>query len=123
MLPETEHPLRRATGEQQRATLIDRELTEPSDIVAFLSLRHRVYFEEHRYGVPKPLGLDLTAYAARSRMYGVFDAGSPVGEVSQTMLVPLRTQVARDAASTELEAIPLYDDATSASGRAADRCR
>jgi hypothetical protein len=46
--------------------LVFRELTAPSEAVALLRLRHRVYFEERGYGSPKPFGLDLTVCLAAS---------------------------------------------------------
>jgi hypothetical protein len=59
--------------------LVFRELSAPAEIVAFLRLRHKVYFEERGLGVPKPYGLDLTAYDARSRMFGLFRGGALIG--------------------------------------------
>jgi hypothetical protein len=59
--------------------LVFRELSAPAEIVAFLRLRHKVYFEERGLGVPKPYGLDLTAYDARSRMFGLFRGGVLIG--------------------------------------------
>jgi hypothetical protein len=59
--------------------LVFRELSTPAEIVAFLRLRHKVYFEERGLGVPKPYGLDLTAYDARSRMFGLFRGGALIG--------------------------------------------
>jgi len=62
-------------------TVIFRELLHPAEIVAMLRLRHRIYFEENGYGVTKPLGLDLTAHDACSRLFGVFCDGSLRGGV------------------------------------------
>jgi hypothetical protein len=60
---------------------IFRELLHPGEIVTMLRLRHRIYFEENGYGVSKPLGLDLTAHDACSRLFGVFCDGSLLGGV------------------------------------------
>lgn len=69
-------------------TLLFRELSAPAEIVAFLRLRHKVYFEERGLGVPKPYGLDLTAYDARSRMFGLFRASALVGGVRLVLREP-----------------------------------
>jgi hypothetical protein len=58
-----------------------RELHAPSELVALLRLRHRVYVEHCGYSAPKPLGLDLTAHDARSRLFGVFRDEQMVGGV------------------------------------------
>jgi hypothetical protein len=58
-----------------------RELRDPVEIVALIRLRHRIYFEENGYGPPKPLGLDLTAHDARTRLFGVFRGDCLVGGV------------------------------------------
>ena len=57
------------------------ELSSPSEVVALLRLRHRVYFEQQQYGPGKPLRLDLTGHDSRSRLFGVFQAGALVGGV------------------------------------------
>ena len=56
-----------------------RALLEPEEIVSMLRLRHRIYFEEKRYGAPKPLGLDLTAHDERCRLFGVFLDSALIG--------------------------------------------
>jgi hypothetical protein len=61
--------------------LVYRELTSPSDVVALLRLRHRIYFEERAYGSPKPLGIDLSVHDANARLFGVFLGRELVGGV------------------------------------------
>jgi hypothetical protein len=61
--------------------LVYRELTSPSDVVALLRLRHRVYFEERAYGSPKPLGIDFSIHDANARLFGVFRGAELVGGV------------------------------------------
>lgn len=59
--------------------IVFQELSSPSEVVALLRLRHRVYFEQQGYGARKPLRLDLTAHDERSRLCGVFQEGTLVG--------------------------------------------
>lgn len=59
--------------------LVMRELSAPAEAVAFLRLRHRVYFEERGYGSPKPFGVDLTTHDSHARFYGVFRGPDLVG--------------------------------------------
>lgn len=61
------------------AMLVLRELKEPVEVVELLRLRHKVYFEQKHYGARKPLGLDLTAYDPRSRLFGLFRDRELVG--------------------------------------------
>src|ERR1700755_3105497 len=61
--------------------VVFQELSSPSEVVALLRLRHRVYFEQQQYGPVKPLRLDLTAHDARSRLFGVMQDGTLVGGV------------------------------------------
>ena len=70
-----------ATPPQNDRVLTFRELDDPSELVSLLRLRHRVYVEQCSYGAAKPLGLDLTAHDARSRLFGVFRGELLVGGV------------------------------------------
>jgi hypothetical protein len=58
-----------------------------------------------------------SAFAVGDLVSASSPGNAPQGDASLTMLIPLRSHVARDAASDQLEAIPLYDD-TFACGRA-----
>ncbi len=59
-------------AEQPLSPLLFREICDPAEVVGLLRLRHRIYFEECKYGPSKPLALDLTAHDMRSRFFGVF---------------------------------------------------
>jgi hypothetical protein len=69
----------RETRAHRDARHVLRELDEPSEIVALVRLRHRIYFEEKGYGPTRPFGLDLTAHDARTRLFGVFQGDSLIG--------------------------------------------
>ncbi len=95
--------------------LIFRELGTPSEVLALLRLRHRVYFEERGYGRPKPFGIDLTTHDTHARLYGLFRGAELVGglrivfrreQALGAVLRTVRALVAGDAVGVEPASLP-----------------
>jgi hypothetical protein len=72
-------PSQVSASAQHAQVLVYRELTSPSEVVALLRLRHRIYFEERGYGTAKPFGIDLSVHDANARLFGVFRGTELVG--------------------------------------------
>ena len=61
--------------------VVFREITSLEEALGLLRLRHRIYFEEHKYGNPKESGLDLTPHESCSRLFGCFRDQEIVGGI------------------------------------------